>query len=127
MTHLDTSVLVDAFSGPTRTALALRDMLERGERVLVSAMAFYEWLRGPRRADELAIQRTLVPDETVVPFGPVEAVLAAELYRRLPRARPRAADLAIAACALSRDAHLWTLNADDFRDVPGLTLYTPRD
>jgi predicted nucleic acid-binding protein len=34
-------------------------------------------------------------------------------------------DIAIAACALERGARLWTLNPDDFRDLPGLELYTP--
>ena len=31
--------------------------------------------------------------------------------------------LQIAACALTRDARLWTLNAKDFAEVPGLGLY----
>jgi predicted nucleic acid-binding protein len=31
-------------------------------------------------------------------------------------------DLAIAACAIGHGAGLWTLNPDDFRDVPGLVL-----
>jgi predicted nucleic acid-binding protein len=32
-------------------------------------------------------------------------------------------DLAIAACAIVRDAELWALNPTDFKDVPGLRLY----
>jgi len=31
-------------------------------------------------------------------------------------------DLAIAACALTHEAALWTLNPEDFRDIPGLRL-----
>lgn len=31
-------------------------------------------------------------------------------------------DLAIAVCAISREAELWTLNGADFQDVPGLRL-----
>lgn len=34
-------------------------------------------------------------------------------------------DIAIAACALEHGAHVWTLNPDDFRDMPGLKLYDP--
>jgi predicted nucleic acid-binding protein len=32
-------------------------------------------------------------------------------------------DLAIAACALAHDAALWTLNPNDFADIPDLSLY----
>ena len=45
-----------------------------------------------------------------------------ELYRRLRRPRHREIDLAIAACAIVHGAELWTLNPQDFRDIPGLTL-----
>ena len=31
-------------------------------------------------------------------------------------------DLAIAACAIVREAALWTLNPGDFKDIPGLRL-----
>ena len=34
-------------------------------------------------------------------------------------------DLAIAACALTLGARLWTLNPRDFRDLEGLELYLP--
>ena len=123
MIHLDTSVLVDALTGPRRSAPALRDLLDQGERIAIAALVLYEWLRGPRHQAELAHQEALLPASEAVPFGPVEAALAAELYRAVPRARPRAFDLGVAACALGRGAALWTLNAEDFRDIPGLGLY----
>jgi len=44
------------------------------------------------------------------------------LYRQVKRPRGREIDLAIAACALSSGAALWTLNVSDFRDVPELSL-----
>jgi len=34
----------------------------------------------------------------------------------------READIAIAACAIVREAELWTLNRADFRDIPNLRL-----
>jgi len=56
-------------------------------------------------------------------FGAAEAARAAQLYVVLPRARGREIDLAIAACALTLGARLWTRNPRDFRDLPGLQLY----
>jgi predicted nucleic acid-binding protein len=120
---LDTSVLIDSLAGPRRSAGALRRVIERGERMLVPALVLYEWLRGPRLPEELAAQEALFPRESAVPFGPREAALAAELYRAVRKPRGRELDLAIAACALARDAELWTLNQPDFRDIPGLRRF----
>lgn len=122
MIHLDTSVLIDALTGPKRSAPALRGWIERGERVLMSTLVLYEWLRGPRIPLELRAQEALFPAATAVPLGAVEASRAAALYRTRSRPRGREIDLAIAACALVHGAALWTLNPDDFRDIPGLTL-----
>jgi len=38
------------------------------------------------------------------------------------RPRGREVDLAIAACAIVHGARLWTLNRDDFTDIPDLDL-----
>ena len=124
MIHLDTSLLVDALTGPRRSAGALRKTIERGERVTLSTLVLYEWRRGPRQPEELAAQEALFPNESVVPFGRQEAALAAELYRAIRRPRGREIDLAIAACALANGAEFWTLNPQDFRDIPGLTIFT---
>ena len=123
MIHLDTSVLIDALTGPRRSANALRRVLDRGERVGIATLVLYEWLRGPRRDVELAHQEALLPSAEALPFGPREAALVAELYRVVPRARQREFDLGVAACALTRGAVLWTLNGNDFRDIPGLGLF----
>jgi predicted nucleic acid-binding protein len=122
MIHLDTSVLIDAFTGPKRSAPHLRAWIDRRERIQVSTLVLYEWLRGPRLPEEIEIQEALFPRVVAVPFGPPEAALAAELYRALRRPRGREIDLAVAACALSSRAALWTLNPQDFRDVPDLRL-----
>lgn len=123
MIHLDTSVLIDALSGAGRTAPVLRQAIARGERVSLSTLVLYEWLRGPRRPEELAAQRALFPAAAAAGFGPAEAGVAAELYRSVRRPRGREIDLAIAACALTQRAALWTLNTADFADVPGLDLF----
>lgn len=115
-------MLIDSLSGLKRSASALRRAIERGERILIPSLVLYEWLRGPRLTEELAMQEALFPSEATVPFGPREAALSAKLYRSLRRPRGREIDIAIAACAISREADLWTLNAADFEDIPDLRL-----
>ncbi len=103
-------------------APALRGVLAGGERVGLPALVGYEWLRGPRIPEEIQAQQVLFPMEDAVPFGPPEAAIAARLYGEVARSRGREIDLAIAACAISWDASLWTLNERDFEDIPGLRL-----
>ena len=118
-------MLIDALSGPKRSARRLRGAIERGERVGLASVVLYEWLRGPRLPEELAAQEALFPRESAVAFGFEEAALAADLYRALGRPRGREIDLAVAACALTHGAALWTLNVRDFRDVANLALFVP--
>lgn len=120
--HIDTSALVDALTGPRRSLDRLRAIVEDGHRVAVSALVLFEWLRGPRTRAELEAQEALLPRDAAVPFAAAEAAFAAGLYAKLARPRGREIDLAIAACAMSQSAALWTLNPADFRDIPGLRL-----
>ena len=120
--HIDTSALVDALTGPKRSLDTLIGLVEAEHRIAMSSIVLYEWLRGPRTPAELRVQEDLLPVDTVAPFGSAEARVAATLYRQLSRPRGREIDLAVAACALANGAALWTLNARDFRDVPGLRL-----
>lgn len=123
MIVLDTSVLVDAITEARPLAGALARVLDSGERMLVPTPVLYEWLRGPRKPRELEVQRLLFPDERAIVFGPAEARVAADLYRVLPRLRGRETDIAIAACALTQEGRLWTVNEQDFQDIPGLSLF----
>lgn len=123
MIHLDTSVMVDALTGPKRSAGMLRELLAGPEPVGISSIVLFEWLRGPRLEQELRAQEALFPSENAAPFGFLEARIASQLYRRVRRARGREGDLAVAACALANAATLWTLNTRDFKDVPSLSLW----
>ena len=123
MIHLDTSTLIDALTGTRRSAPALRRAIEEGERVQISTIVLYEWLRGPRRTAELDDQEALFPRGGAIAFDGESAAIAARLYTRLPRARGREIDVALAACAIAHGASLWTLNRSDFADIPDLRLH----
>jgi predicted nucleic acid-binding protein len=117
---VDTSALIDSLVGPKRSAPRMRELIASGERLVLPALALYEWWRGPRLAEELAAQEALFPTDAALPFGAEEAATASRLYRSVSRARGRELDLAIAAQAIDLGAALWTLNPGDFDDIPGL-------
>jgi len=76
---LDTSVLIDGLTGLKRSAPAIRESLA-GERMVLPALVLYEWLRGPRLAQELAAQEALFPANSSIAFGPEEAAVSAGLW-----------------------------------------------
>ena len=57
MVFLDTSLLIDGLTGTKNSGQAILRALARGERLFLSSVALYEWLRGPRTAADLAIRR----------------------------------------------------------------------
>ncbi len=120
--HLDTSALVDALTGRRQSLPRLYEFVREGHRLRLSAPTLYEWLRGPRTLGELQDQEALLPRSAAVPFDAEAAGAAADLHGQVPRARARQMDLAIAACAIVQEGALWTLNQEDFRDIPGLKL-----
>lgn len=122
MIQLDTSALIAALCGSKPEQSALRTYIDGGEPIFLSAPVLYEWLRGPRKAEELKIQEDLFPGYLSIPFGANEAEIAAVVYRKLKRPRGRQTDIAIAACAITHKAKLWTLNSGDFADIPNLEL-----
>jgi len=103
----------------------MRRRVEQGMHMLVPTIVLYEWLRGARTVRELKDQEDLFPSRLAEPFLVADATLAARLYRKANRARHREIDLAIAACAITREAELWTLNPRDFEDIPDLSLAAP--
>lgn len=123
MIVIDTSVLVDALTGPRRSGPAMRGAIDAGERLLLPGLVLYEWRRGPRQPEELDAQEALLPDAEALAFGPLEASAAAELYGAVREARGREIDIAIAAHGLVRAAPVWTLNVADFADLPGVELF----
>lgn len=122
MTFLDTSVLIESFTGSQSLLRSFEDLILRNERLALPSPVLYEWLRGPRFVEELTLQEAAFPRSSIIPFGSEEAIIAARLYRSLRHPRGREVDFMIAACAIRHDAELWTLNVGDFKDIPGLRL-----
>lgn len=122
MIVVDTSALIDSLVGPRRSAPRMRSLIEAGERLTLPTLVLYEWWRGPRLSEELAAQEALFPTKAALPFAAEQAEAASRLYRQVARPRGREIDLAIAAHAISRDATLWTLDVEDFADIPSLSL-----
>jgi predicted nucleic acid-binding protein len=120
--HLDTSVLIHVFTATRPLLDELTAFVEGGERLTFSTVVLYEWLRGPRTRGELALQEEVFPRQEAVAFGVAEADAAARLYARVKKPRGREIELAIAACALVHGASLWTVNREDFADIPDLRL-----
>lgn len=120
--QVDTSALVDALTGRRRSLETLIRLADEGHRLTLSTVVLYEWLRGPRTRADLVAQEDVLPSEHAVAFGPAEAAVAARLYKQVSRARGREIDLVVAACAIANGAALWTLNREDFGDLPELRL-----
>jgi predicted nucleic acid-binding protein len=119
--HLDTSILIDEFAQPGQPRLG--NAIREGHRLTLAAIVLYEWLRRSRSIEEISLQRALFPETTLATFGAETARIAARIYGAMPRARSREIDIAIAAAAIEHGAWLWTVNTEDFHDIPGVTLY----
>ena len=128
--HLDTDFLIYAVSvpGPERQRLGEILDLDSDDEVGISAVAWYEFARGPRTAEQLAVARSFFEtDGGVIPFSEELAMLAAECFRLLGHPRKRGADIAIGVTAVENEAVLLTRNARDFAKIPGLRLETVID
>lgn len=123
--HLDTDFLVYALatSGPERRRLV--SIAESGDTLEFSAVAWYEFSRGPRTPEQLAVARSLFSETGIVPFSEELAAEAAECFRRLGSPRKRSADIAIGITAASASARLYTRNRRDFAGISGLELADP--
>jgi predicted nucleic acid-binding protein len=124
--HLDTDFLVYALStvGPERRRL--RVLADSEAEIQMSAIAWYEFSRGPRTPEQLAVARSFLGEEGVLSFSEGVAAEAADVFRRLGSPRKRAADVAIGVTAVVHEAQLVTRNARDFAGIPGLVVEAVR-
>lgn len=120
--HLDTDFLVHGLAGTGPERRKLVEVLESPEEVEISAIVWYEYSRGPRTVEQLAVARTIFSQDGIVPFTAPIAVATAEMFRKLGSPRRRAADIAIGITAVMRGATLITRNVRDFAGIDGLKV-----
>lgn len=123
--HFDTDFLVWAVCarGPERD-MAYQLLAGNAELQICSA-AWYEFCRGPRRPEEIAVARCLFPEDGVIPLSEDIALRAADTFRSLGSPKRRAMDIVIGTTAAGLGAKLVTRNARDFADIPELRLVIP--
>jgi predicted nucleic acid-binding protein len=118
--HLDTDFLVYALSAAGPERRRLRELADSDSEIQMSAVAWYEFSRGPRTPEQLAVARSFFGEDGVLAFTEATAAEAADVFRRLGSPRRRAADVAIGVTAAIHQALLLTRNARDFTGIPGL-------
>lgn len=120
--HLDTDFLVFALSRAGLERQRLLDLADSDHEVQISAVAWYEFSRGPRTPEQLAVARSFFAEDGVIPFSEELAAVAGEVFRRLGSPRRRAADTAIGVTAAELGALLLTRNLRDFVGIPSLEV-----
>lgn len=113
MIHLDTSFLIRAFHPGSPEDRKLRDWVRAGEPLIVSTIAWAEFLCGPLSESELELATQVVGRHS--DFTREHAALAARLYNNSGRRRGTFIDCMIAATALTEGASIATANEEDFR------------
>lgn len=113
MICLDTNYLVCALVPGSPEARAVGAWLKKGERLFTSAVAWYEFLCGPVRAEEVRLVRGLLAGG-VSAYDEAQAATSARLFNAAGRARRLRVDAMIAACAIEAGGSLATANRADF-------------
>lgn len=121
--HLDTDFLIYALGTAGRERRRPLALADSGDVIQRSAVAWYEFSRGPRTPEQLAVARSFFPvTDGIVPLSEELATRMAEVSRLLGSPRKRAADIAIGVTAAALGASLLTRNKRDFAGMPDLAL-----
>lgn len=120
--HLNTDFLIPALThaGPERDRL--NELAASDHLVQMSAIAWYEFCRGPRTPEQLAVARSFLLEKGIVPPSEALAERAAEVFRRLGQPRKRGSDIAIGVTATAAGATLLSRNDRDFEGIPALVI-----
>ena len=112
MTHLDTSFLIRALIPGTPEEAKLRKLVGQGGALIMSSVAWAEFLCGPLGSADRASAERLV--ERLQDFTPDQAEIAARLFNESGRRRQMIADCMIGAAALADGATIATSNIAHF-------------
>lgn len=119
--YLDTSFLIRSVRRGSGEAESLSTWLQEGRPVMISALAWAEFLCGPVTDDQKALTLQVVGEPR--PIAVREAELAAQLYNDTGRRRGSLADCVIAAAAIEGGAPLATSDGSFARFTDfGLTI-----
>ncbi len=123
MIHLDTNLLIDLVTIGSPHIAVIRQWLEAGENLAVSAIAWSEFLNGPHTKQQKDAVQAIV-EGRILDFSAKEAEQASRLFHYTGRRRGSHSDCMIAACGMTQDASVATRNIGDFEKfVPyGLKL-----
>lgn len=123
MIHLDTNLLIDLVTIGSPHIAVIRQWLESGEKLAVSAIAWSEFLNGPHTKQQKDAVQAIV-EGRILDFSAKEAEQASRLFHYTGRKRGSHSDCMIAACGMTQDASVATRNIGDFEKfVPyGLKL-----
>lgn len=106
--------------GPERTSLL--ELSQALVQIQMSSLAWYEFCRGPRTPQQLAVGRSFLTSDGIVPLTEEIACCAGEVFRRLGSPRGRAGDIVVGVTASLAGAILLTENPRDFAGIPDLKL-----
>ena len=112
MIHLDTSFLIRALIPGTPEEAKLRGWLGQGEALVMSSVAWTEFLCGPLGSSDGELADRFI--ERRRDFTPDQAALAARLFNESGRRRALLIDCMIGAAALADSAAIATSNRRDF-------------
>ncbi|MBE2204864.1 MAG: type II toxin-antitoxin system VapC family toxin [Chthoniobacterales bacterium] len=112
MICLDTNYLIKGIELNSAEAIRMLTWHEVGEKMVVPMPAWFEFLCGPLKSDQVAVVRAFI--SKIIPFDEAEARMAARLFNSIQRKRSHRVDAMIAGTAIAARAKLATNNRADF-------------
>jgi len=109
---LDTNYLILGLVNGSREATRLVGWSASAETLITPMPAWYEFLCGPVREEQVATMRAFVTE--IVPFGAPQAEEAARLFNAVGRKRTLRVDAMIAGTAIVAGARLATSDRSHF-------------
>jgi predicted nucleic acid-binding protein len=125
---VDSDWAIDYLDGLPAAVQLVQSIMRSG--IAISIITYIEVYQGIIRLNTSIADQGLDALLSTTPVLPISLAVAQRvarlrelLQRQGRRTRSRALDLIIAATAIEHDLTLVTRNIDDYRDIPGITIY----